>query len=72
MLIFKTIMAPLSMAYDKKGCDDTTLYDLMSKWFIDLKPRYITFFVELVRLFVTDYTRKNLLKKESHHLFFVV
>lgn len=49
-----------------------TLHNLVNKWLKDLKTSSITFFFELIRLFVSYYARNKPLKKESYHLFSII
>lgn len=73
VLLFKTIMSSLKMAWDKKDamlCKSfsSILHDSASKWFSNLKPNSINSFTEFIKLLVTYYVNENPLKREPHHL----
>lgn len=77
VFLFKTIMSPLNMPLDKRDamlCRSfvATLYNSTSKWFSNPNLGSITYFSKLDRLFVTNYTSNKPLKKESHHMLFIV
>lgn len=77
LLLLKTIISTINIPQYKRDamlCKSfsTTQYDSASKWFSDMKPSCITFFIELVRLFMTYYASNKHLKKYSHHLFSMV